>query len=49
MAGSAATGKCEGKNAIWTGETIRAEDSPRAGIEALRWQQGARGSLEAGP
>ena len=48
-AGSAATGETEGSNAICSGATICAENSPRAGMGALRWQQGATGSCRAGP
>jgi hypothetical protein len=48
-AGSAATGETDGNNAICTGATICAEDSPKAGMGALRWQQGDAGSCGAGP
>ena len=47
LTGSIAAGDTAGINPICTGDTICAEDSPRAGVEALRWQQGATGA-EAG-
>lgn len=47
--GNTATGETEGNNAICSGATICADDSPKAGMGALRWQQGATGSFRAGP
>ncbi len=44
IAGSITTGAAAGINAICTGATICAEDSPMAGVGALRWQQGAIGA-----
>jgi hypothetical protein len=47
-AGKAANEECEGSKAICSGATICAEDSARAGMGALRWQQGATGDESCG-
>ena len=47
-AGSAATGDIQGNNVTCAGATIWAADSLNAGMEALRWQQGATGADPCG-